>query len=179
MANLPVPVLASEVSNNWVTAALWRANVYNASTFTLNPPLFVGTQSVTQSISSNAWTAATLDTEQVDTYGGHSNTVNNSRYTAQVAGWYSVCGVVCWAGNGTSFRGSRIHVNGSPVQGAAQMSQFSGSSSTTGLATPTRTVQLAVGDYVEVAGYQLTGSALSTTVNLESASALWVCWLHA
>lgn len=179
MANLPVPVLASEVAGNWVTAALWRANVYNASTFQLNPPLFVGTQSTSQSINSNSWTAISLNTEQVDTYGGHSTSTNNSRYVAQVPGWYSVCGVVCWTANGTSFRGSRIHVNGASVQGSAQMTQFSASGSTTGVATAVRSVQLAAGDYVEVAGYQLTGAALSTTINLESASALWVCWAHA
>ena len=178
MANLPVPTLASEVTNNLIPAALWRASVYNPATFILNPPLFVGTQTSVQSIASNSWTAINLNTEQVDTYSGHDTVTNNSRYTAQVAGWYSVCGVVAWTPNGTSFRGSRLHVNGSVLQGSAQMTAFSNSANSTVVATAARSVQLNVGDYVEVAGFQLTGSNLSTAVSGEVASALWVCWSH-
>ncbi|MEV6833470.1 hypothetical protein AB0N17_02895 [Streptomyces sp. NPDC051133] len=175
MANLPVPTLASEISGNFFTAALARAGIYNAGTFLLNPPLFVGTQGTTQSVTSSSWTALTLDTEQVDSYGGHSTSSNTSRYIAQVAGVYAVCGVASWASSATGVRGTRLHVNGSVVQGSAQMTLPSGDSGSA-IATPVRTVRLAAGDYVEVAGWQSSGGALATTVTTDVACALWVCW---
>lgn len=175
MANLPVPTLASEVANNLFTAALARAGIYNTGTFLLNPPLFVGTQTSSQSVNTGAWTTIGLNTSQVDTYGGHSNSTNNTRYTAQVPGVYAVCGVAAWATNATGVRGARLHVNGSVVQGAAQMT-IPSSGSGTALLTPVRTVRLAAGDYVEVAGWQSSGAPLSTITASDVASALWVCW---
>ncbi|MFJ8606382.1 hypothetical protein ACIRH0_04210 [Streptomyces sp. NPDC093675] len=177
MANLPVPILASELPNNLFTAALARAGIVNAGTFFLNPPLFVGTQTSAQSIpnSGSVWTAINLNTEQVDSYGGHDTVTNNSRYTAQVAGLYQVCGVVGFANNATGVRGARLHVNGSVVQGTAQMT-LTANGSGTGLPTPIRTVRLAAGDFVEVAGWQSSGAALSTITAADVASALFVCW---
>jgi hypothetical protein len=175
MANLPVPTLASEVANNNFTAALARASIYNTGTFLLNPPLFVGTQTVSQSVTTGAWTTITLDTTQVDTYGGHSNTVNNSRYTAQVAGMYAICGVSAFNTNTSGVRGARIHVNGAVIRGTAQMT-IPATSSGTGLTTPVRTIRLNAGDYVELAGWQSSGGSLSTIVASDITSALWVCW---
>jgi hypothetical protein len=175
VANLPVPTLASEVSGNFFTAALARSGIYNTGTFILNPPIFVGTQSATQSVTSSSWTTLTLDTEQVDSYNGHSNATNSSRYTAQVAGVYAVCGVSAFASNASGVRGTRIHVNGSVIQGSAQMA-FPASGSGTALATPVRTVRLAVGDFVEVAAWQSSGAALSTIVASDVACALWAYW---
>lgn len=175
MANLPVPTLASEIANNEFTAALARASIYNAGTFLLNQPLCVATQTTTQSVSTGAWTTLSLNSTQVDTYGGHSNTTNNTRYTAQVSGVYAVCGVAAFNSNSTGVRGSRLHVNGSVVQGTAQM-MTPATSSGTGLPTPVRTIRLTAGDYIEVAGWQSSGSPLSTIVASDVASALWVFW---
>ncbi|MGW5477718.1 hypothetical protein [Streptomyces sp. NPDC004008] len=180
MANLPVPVLASEIANNLFTTALARAGIYNTGSFLLGVPLFVGTQTSAQSISNNVsgWTAISLNTTQVDSYTGHSNSTNNSRYTAQVAGIYSVCGVVAYAANATGVRGARIHLNGSVIQGSSQMTLPGTGTNLTGVATPVRAVQMAVGDFVEVATYQNSGASLNTTTSTDLASALWVCWSH-
>ncbi|MGW2936085.1 hypothetical protein ACWDA7_30505 [Streptomyces sp. NPDC001156] len=180
MPNLPVPVLASEVANNLFTAALARAGIYTTGNFLLAPPLFVGTQTSAQSIGNNPspWTAISLNTEQVDTYVGHDNVTNNSRYTAQVAGVYSVCGVVAYAANATGVRGARLHLNGSAIQGSAQMTLPGPGTNLCGVATPVRAVQMAVGDFVEVAAYQNSGASLSTTTSSDLSSALWVCWSH-
>lgn len=175
MANLPVPVLASELANNSFTAALARAGIYNTGTYLLNPPLFVGTQSSTQSVTSGSWTTLSLNSSQVDSYTGHSNSTNNTRYTAQVPGVYALCGVAAWASNSTGVRGTRIHLNGAVIQGSAQMTLPS-TTSGTAVSTPVRTVRLAVGDYIEVAGWQSSGGSLSTIVASDVACALWVCW---
>lgn len=178
MTNLPVPVPASVVPGTFMTAALWNANVYNGLTFLLNPPDFVGVQNTAQSIPSGAWTAVSLDTSQIDSYGGHSNVTNSSRYTAQVAGWYTCCGVSEMATNASGDRAVRLQVNGTAVKGAAALvGPYSGNG--VALPTPTRDVYLNVGDYVEVATFQTSGGALSTAVSADLCSALWVRFSHA
>lgn len=180
MANLAIPTLTAPAVGDFDIAAWWNENVYQMLTYGMNPPIFVGTQTVTQSVATGTWTAITLDQEQSDTYGGHSTTTNTSRYTAQVAGWYTVCGITSWPSNATGSRGARLHVNGSVVQGSAQLIPPASSTTYTGVATPVRAVQLAVGDYVEVGGYQSSGGSLSTGVASggDLASALYVAWSH-
>jgi hypothetical protein len=180
MTNLPVPTPASEVPGNFITGALWNANVYNGLTFMLNPPLFVGYQASSQSLGNTQWVALAMDATAVDTYGGHSNVTNNTRYTAQVAGWYTVCG--CYAisaGNsGAGFRAVRILVNGAAVLGHASYLPPNGGSET-GVVTPTRDVYLNVGDYVEVCGWQSTGGSWGTSVGTDIRSMLYVRYSHA
>lgn len=179
MTNLPVPTLASEVPGNYVTSALWNANVYNGLSFVLGPPDFVGYQNTAQSLSSGSWTALSLDASTLDSYGGHSNTTNNSRYTCQsnVAGWYTCCGVYAPVGNSSGFRAVRLQVNGSPLLGAGSYLPNNGTSDA-GYVTPTRDVYLNVGDYVEVAGWQSSGGSLNTTIDPELRCALWVRFSH-
>jgi hypothetical protein len=176
---LAIPVLASEVPGNFFTSALWNANVYNGLTFAQQPPNFVGTQSVAQSLPNATWTAISLDTSQTDPYGGHSNVTNSSRYTCQtgVPGWYTVCGVVAHSINSTGFRTARIQVNGAAVVGAETYGPNDGSAESI-IVTATRDIFLNVGDYVEVAGYQNSGGALNTAVGGEVRSALWVRFSH-
>jgi hypothetical protein len=177
MTNLPVPIPASEVPGNFITGALWNANVYNGLTFLLNPPVFVGYQSTVQSIPNSTWTALSLDTTTVDSYGGHSNVTNNSRYTAQVAGWYTVCGVYAPTGNSTSFRAAKINVNGTAILGTAAYLGAMGAEM--GIVTPTKDVYLNAGDYVEVCAYQGSGGSLSTILDGDLRTGLWVRWSHA
>ena len=181
MPTLPIPTPASEVPGASIASSLWNSQVRDGLGYLLNDPLFVGTQTTSQNVLTGVWTPINFNTEQFDTYGGHDNVTNNSRYTAQVAGYYSVCGVVCWAANATNVRAARIHVNGNVVQGTSQMFPTS-STNVTGVATPTRCIYLNVGDYVEVAGYNNSGAAspgLATSVAADLASALYVIWSHA
>jgi hypothetical protein len=170
-----VPVRAA--AGGFITSSFWNAQVDQGIGYSLAVPLFVGTQTITQSISNSSWTVIALDTEQSDSYAGHSTTSNSSRYTAQVPGWYQVCGVTAWGSNATGVRAARIHVNGSVVQGTSQMIVAT-SGSITGVKTPTRAIFLNTGDYVEVAGWQNSGGALSTGVAVELASSLAVAWSH-
>lgn len=177
MANLPVPTPSTVSPGGFITASLWNAGVYNTLLYGLNVPIFVGTQTTVQS-TANGWTPASLDTEQIDSYGGHSNTTNPSRYTVQVAGWYTVAGVAVFVGSGTGIRAARIQVNGNYVQGTAQFVAPSSTGSFTGVMTATRAVQLSPGDYVELGLGQTTGGALSTGSNSDLASSLYVAWCH-
>lgn len=181
MTNLPVPVPVSEVPGDSIASALWNSQIRDGLGFLLNDPLFVGTQTTSQNVPNSAWTAISLNTSQFDTYGGHSNTVNNTRYTAQVPGYYAVAGVVCFAANATGVRAARIHVNGTVVQGSSQMYPTL-PSNTSGVATPLRTIYLNASDYVEVAGWNNSGlglPGLATGVAPDLSSALYVAWAHA
>lgn len=141
------------------TSALFNAVVGQALTFLSARPFFFGYQNTSQSFANGALQAVTLDATAYDTYGGHSNTVNPSRYVCQYAGIYHVIAQVSWPVNSAGNRSVEIYKNGtqftsgtqSPAAGSANWSVTQ-----TGLYVP-----LAVGDYVEVYGQQGSGGALS------------------
>ena len=146
--------------------------------FALNPPSFVGYQNASQTLATTSWTSLSLDTTTFDNYSGHSNITNNSRYTAQVAGWYTCNGVYAPAAGSTSgFRAGRLAVNGTPVLGGAS---YSGAPTTAecSVVTPTKDVFLNVGDYVEMQGWQSTGGNYGTAINSDLRSGLWVRFSH-
>ncbi|WP_030237922.1 hypothetical protein [Streptomyces sp. NRRL S-350] len=171
---LSLPALASQVPGNFITSATWNANVYTPLSFLLNRPVFRGVQAAAQSIPNTTVTPVAIDTTVIDTYGGHSNTVNNSRYTAQIAGWYLLIGSVGMGTSSSGARLARLHKNGSLIAA----SQFGIPNPSWDITTAIQTlaiVQLAVGDYVEVAAYQASGGALTTNGDC----ALTVLWIHA
>jgi len=141
------------------------------------PPSATVTQTSAQSLGTGSWVSITLNSSQYDNYNGHSNVTNNSRYTAVVAGWYTVSGVVAFSANGTGERGARLAVNGSPVQGTAGFLAAL-SSNVTAVVTATRDILLNVGDYVEVQGWQTSGGSLNTAVFSDLACGMWVRFSH-
>lgn len=175
MPGLAPPTPAQVVPGQFVTGALWNANVYNGLNFLKDRPLFIGQQQIVQSVANGTWGVITLDTEIVDTYGGHSTVSNTSRYTCQVAGWYRVGGRAAFAANGTGSRGARVHLNGNFLIGGAVLV---GSGTLAGVPEVNHILQLAVGDYVEIAGGQNAGGSLSTLYANESASMMYVIWEH-
>lgn len=170
---LPVPSEMTGTVGQILTAAEWNANVRDGINFLLNRPLFVGYQATAQSVPSSTVTPFAFDTTVVDSYSGHSNTTNNSRYTAQVAGWYRVYGITGWGSNSSGSRAAWVTVNGSVLGYSEQNAIPSGGStilSTSGL------VYLNVGDYAQISGYQSSGSSLSTNAG---SSSMTVEWIHA
>ncbi|MFH8380631.1 hypothetical protein ACH4E7_06775 [Kitasatospora sp. NPDC018058] len=174
---LPVPVPASVVPGGYETGALWNANVYNGLTFLLNAPLFQGYQSAAQSIPNGSVTAIGIDTTTIDTYAGHSNTVNNSRYTVQAgaAGWYQVTAALGFVANANGARALEIHKNGTVIKLGYAGTDDSRVDIAAALQA-TAIIQLAAGDYVEGFAYQTSGGALATN---PSATGMTVIWKHA
>jgi len=173
MANLPVPVPRT-FSVSEIEVAAYLNTLRDALTFLLNLPGAVLTQAAAQSVANAAWTALAFDNTLKDNYGGHSNTTNNSRYTAQVAGWYRVQaggGVVAAAG-GTG-RGVDVYKNGAAYTAGAGVVGNSGvvHSTTTGIP-----VFLNAGDYIEIYVWQNSGGALNTNGTGQYASWMAVCW---
>jgi hypothetical protein len=130
-----------------------------------NPPLFVGSQATPQSLTAGVWTAVALDTNNIDTANGHSTTVNNTRYTAQVAGWYDVKGGVGLAA-GVGYL--RIDKNGAILSPPAETGQSSGL-----FMQVAAVVQCAVGDYIELFCY-----AASSSTTLGGGATVSARWVH-
>jgi hypothetical protein len=180
---LPVPTLPTEVPGNFMTSALYNTLGVNGLGFSLNPPVATVYQTATQSIASTTNVAITMDSSVLDTYGGHSNTTNTSRYVGQVPGYYLVYGVICFATNATGYRVATIAKNGSTssVNGGFGIFQTTSSVSALACAQAFGLVQLnGTTDYVEIYANQNSGSPISTAVGATvQQSMLTVWWLHA
>lgn len=146
--------------------------------FALNPPTFFGYQNTTQTLSNQTWTSLNIDATIDDNFSGHSNSVNPSRYTCQVAGTYQVSGCYAPLGNSTGFRAVRMEKNGSTnLLGGAVYLPNNGTSEG-GYVTPVAVVPLVVGDYVEVQGWQSSGGSLVTVLDGDLRCSLTVRFLH-
>lgn len=174
---LAFPSLATVSPGTPITSALWMSNVYNGLTFLSETPLAALYQATTQSFADGTPAAVTYDATQLDTYGGHSNTSNNSRYTAQYTGWYFVKAGVVWAANATGNRALQIYKNGSAYPYSWQAVLATTTFNDPGVETAAL-VQLNAGDYVEAWAQQHSGAALSTAVVSTIASNMEVMWMH-
>ncbi len=175
MATVPLPHLFAVGED--VTAD--NINTYNSGiAFLENPPLCVMYQVGAQSIPNAALTAIIFDTNEVDTYNGHSLITNPTRYTAQVAGWYELSGVGSFASSGGTFRLAAWNKNGTGIAGATSLIP---PNTTVGTAvpTPTREVFLALTDYVELVVEHNIGGASNTSVVAAQQSMATIRWVHA
>lgn len=172
---LPVPSEMTAAVGGILTAAQWNSNVRDAVDFLANPPLFIGYGSTPQAVATSVFVDVALDTNVVDTYGGHSTTSNNSRYVAQVAGYYDLVGQIGYPSNGTGVRSARFYVNGA-VPTLEPLFQIPASASGGTDMQVSGCVYLNAGDYVELEAWQNSGSSLSLSA---SVSWLTVRWVHA
>lgn len=110
----------------------------------------------------NPYLTAPWQASQEDTWGGHNNVTNNTRYTIPLAGTYRVSGALMFTTNATGVRAINVQKNGSTLPGIDAFVN-AGSSNSTSVVLPASNVVCAVGDYLEIGGYQNSGAALSTT----------------
>ena len=163
MSGLAVPIPYQWQVGDTGNAALLNAQVFNGLKFQLNPPTAIMTVTTPQAAVATgaaAITAVAFDTTATDNYGGHSTTVNNSRYTAQVAGTYWVRAAVCWTPNATGSRTMQLFVNGGGVP-YAQVQLPAAPASTYSLVEVTCLVPMNAGDYLEFKVGQNTGANLA------------------
>ena len=113
------------------------------------------------SVATATWTEVPwndADTEEFDTNNMHDINTNPSRITVQVAGKYLVFGYVKWAENATGSRYIRVLLNGTTEICSIFLAKDSGGR----WYAPITTVnQMAVGNYLELMGYQNSGAALN------------------
>lgn len=113
---------------------------------------------VTQAISNNSITPIILNSEDYDVGSLHDVAVNNTRVTITVAGLYLVVGRIYYAALTATDIRARIHKNG-VIVGAETVVQNSAAPVTVSI---TQTLILAVGDYLELAGYQNSGGSINS-----------------
>lgn len=142
----------------------------------LNVPTFVGYATSAQSMDNGAFESVDLGLEAIDTHSGHSTVSATSRYVAQVAGYYLCGGLVTFAANATGQRGARLAKNGTGIDGTAVLMPNNGGTFIMAVPTPIFVVELAVNDYIEVQGFQNSGSGLNTATAAGWYPSLSVCW---
>lgn len=178
--NLSVPVVASTAVGQIITNAFWTANVTNALQFLIAPPIATLIQQTAQTFTgSGTFYPIAMDTTLIDTYGGHSNTTNNTRYTAQVDGYYLINSTAVFGSLASGYIYAALRLNGSStvpgteLGGAAQPSGFYPTLS------PAAVAYLNAGDYIELI-MQASAVALKTAVTASGAYCcmLQAVWLH-
>jgi hypothetical protein len=172
---LPLPSTRTWSVGDLATATVLNTEIRDTVNYIAGPPIFIAKQAVAQSIANGTFTPITFTTEEIDNYAGHSNSTNTSRYTAQLAGWHHVLGIVQWAVNATSRRVGALYVNGSIVRQTEVPAVVVASGTSVNIIETA--LYLNVGDYVETVGWQSSGAALGTQVAFpNSASMLCVLW---
>lgn len=183
-----VPSIATEVPGNFITSALWTAQVGALMQWLIGSgsnglPMFFGYQATAQAVASGTTGAAiTIDTEVIDTDGGHSTVTNASRYTCQVAGYYLVWGSVSWVTNATEERITYYQKNGSTIPGGSSVQANPVTSAhATVIPGTIMILPMAVGDYFEVWGSQVSGGSLNTQADVSAGknSTMLCVWIHA
>lgn len=171
MGTVPSPGTATagtaalaSVANTWRDTGLW---------YTTNHPMFIGRSSANQSITTGGNVAIALDLEDVDTDSGHSTVTNNSRYTAQTAGYYFVAAWLNFAANATGYRQIDLKFNGS-TSVSLQTAISIGAGAATHVSTSTILFLNGSTDYVEIQGFQNSGGNL----NVAAGARMCVHWLR-
>lgn len=172
MATVPLPhqfAVGEEVTSTNINT------YYSALSFLENPPICNVIANTTQSIT-NAWTKVNFNQNIFDTYNGHSTVTNNTRYTAQVAGYYYIYAVIPINPTTTSGMATCIAVNNVQAVGSATSVGPSAIGTTGGIAV--LLTHLNINDYIEVEAF---ASATTGTITSGApfAPSLTVMWLHA
>lgn len=126
-----------------------------------NVPAVRVRKSAVQSIPNAGGAILTWDVEDYDTDGIHDNATNNTRLTCRTAGKYLVSLTVVFATNTVGTRTAYILKNSSAAEGPV----YHGAPNPTGGESTSMSISgildLAVGDIVEAAAYQVSGIALN------------------
>jgi len=117
-------------------------------------------KSADQTLSNNSLTVLSFNSEVYDTNNFHDNSTNNSRFTipSGKAGYYQIVGDVSYRSSTANNYAGQIQVNGNSLNFPA----FGTSGGNFENHVPVQLVYyLSVGDYVELAGRQITGGSLA------------------
>jgi hypothetical protein len=116
------------------------------------------TMSADQTLTTGVITTLNWNTETRDDGGLHDNVTNNSRLTAQVAGWYDIFATIAFASNATGRRLAGLLLNGATEIGRGEIP--AGSTGFIALSVKV-SYYLNIGDYVVIYGFQTSGGNLN------------------
>lgn len=178
-----VPAPAAVTAGGVVQSALWNNGPKAMGDFFLSPPMFRGHQNTAQAVASNTWVALNLDATDIDTDGGHSNTVNNTRYTCQVPGWYLVEGFTALVNSTGAQSLLRVELGlnstgGTPSEVPGMDTSFVKPANDFASGYASGMLRMTTGDYLEIWTYQDSGSTINTAPNVDLRPALNMLWIH-
>jgi hypothetical protein len=176
---VPAPVF--QTAGNVVQSSGWNSGPKAMGDFYLSPPIFRAHQSTAQAFAASQYTPLKFDVTDVDTEGGHSNTVNNSRYVCQVAGWYWMEGFAAWTGvpgTDTVWAMASLNSNGSSTPNIVRSLQTRILYATNDFAAvgASGTLKMAVGDVLEL--YAIVIGVCNTAPNTDLCPSINLVWLH-
>jgi hypothetical protein len=161
---VPAPSPRTWTAGETVTAAMMN-DLRDALSWLITRPYVHFYHTAAQTFTTGVHAAVTFAGELVDTIGGHSTSVNTSRYTPNVAGKYLCLGMVAY--NPDDADGTRLgqfRKNGTAPTGAGYSgfpAFISGFSHQTALAIATIDVNGST-DYIELWGGQDAGNNVAT-----------------
>lgn len=170
------PVPRTWTAGEIVTAGNMNAGIRDVLTFLMAPPIARCRQTVAQSQANNVSTSITLDTEDVDSSGMHSTSVNTNRFTAVYPGWYEGYGNFTWVANATGIRVISWNTNGGAINGSGDL--FIGNAGATNrLASAGVLIFLNAGDWMEMLPFQNSGGAINSSVSGSEQPTVQVKWI--
>lgn len=122
--------------------------------------------SANQSIANTTATAIAFNGEDADNDAIHDTVTNNTRLTCRTAGVYHISGSVLWATGAGNYRQLKIQKNGATELISVSQPPVGGGNGTRQVVNAT--VELAVGDYVELIAQQDSGGALNVTTDVST-----------
>lgn len=145
--------------------------------FLLTPPIAKLRQTVAQTLTSGVITPITFDAEIVDSdvdgVGGHSNSVNPSRFVCRYPGWYGLAGRPAYQNTATGSRMGSLAVNSVELAGArffieASVCDF--------LPMTVSEAYLNTGDYAELFAFHTNVATLDTEVGSADSQSVLNVW---
>lgn len=161
-----VPVLPAVTGGVYTTSQV--SALVAVVRFNQRPPVANLRQTTLQTFTTSVAAAVAFNAEDsdddVDGIGGHDNATNNTRWTARYPGLYLISGGITWVANATGLRLSWFRVNGIDINGTLVELTATGGGAVSAIPALTFQQFLAIGDYVELIGFQSSGGNLNTSV---------------
>lgn len=144
----------------------------------LNRPYALLGRSTGQSVPDIATTAVGFSTHSADSHGGHSTTVNNSRYTPTIPGVYDISCSIPF-GNQIGIRELTFRVsNASGIVASYTGHRLHTSSAVATVLAATRKIPILSGQWVEAMVWHSTGAALVIDNAYASGANMDIMWLR-
>lgn len=132
-------------------------------------------RTTTQNYGNNSAGALNFNAADTDRLGGWSSGTP-TRYTATVPGAYEFTGAISYAANATGYRSTTWYLNGAAQNSSSIIIPAVTGESTVVNARPC-ILKLNVGDYVELYGYQNSGSTVTTDATTANQPSIQVKYL--
>lgn len=131
------------------------------------------TRTASQSVPNNTSTAIAFNSELYDTDDIHDNSTNPSRLVCKTAGKYAIGGTLNFSADSNGLRQIQIRRNGGNLIAVQRVGSVNTSGPSHALSVST-VFNLAINDYVELEGFQNSGSSLSIDLIADYSPAFWM-----